>query len=147
VCGYDKHRGRTYIVRVDGGHRPSGGDWWVSNAHSGSPSDRYGFPRILTRGSVDPSVYRWSYGANKKVLAWLAYGTDSQDPYLLLSHNLREWRYLHPNRPVVEPSEIHEARPTRPEEASPSTIQTNPHLTRPPKFVRLYDGQLADCQT
>ena len=31
----------------------------------GSPSDRCGFPRILTRCFVDPSVYRWSYGANK----------------------------------------------------------------------------------
>jgi len=31
----------------------------------GSPSGRCGFPRILHRGFINPSVYSWSYGANK----------------------------------------------------------------------------------
>lgn len=31
----------------------------------GSPSGHCGFPRILCKGFINPSVYRWSYGANK----------------------------------------------------------------------------------
>jgi len=31
----------------------------------GSPSGHCGFPGILCRSYINPSIYRWSYGANK----------------------------------------------------------------------------------